>query len=77
MTSSQQHGWEQFFQLVRDVKADLTLERLDVASAVADAQVTGTYTYLNTSNGRREHQPVSFRTSFKNQGGQWRIMQVR
>ena len=77
MTSPQQRGWEQFFQLVRDVKADLTLERLDLASGAADAQVTGMYTYLNTSTGRQERQPVSFHASFKNQGGVWRIVQVR
>jgi hypothetical protein len=71
----QQRGWEQFFQLVRDVKADLSVAQLDRSNGTA--QITGTYTYLNTSTGRSERQPVSFHASFRNQDGQWRITQVR
>jgi hypothetical protein len=77
MTAMQQRGWEQFFQLVRDVKAQLSVARLDTAGGVANAQVTGTYTYLNTSTGRTESQPVSFRATFEHQGGRWRMAQVR
>jgi serine/threonine protein kinase len=77
MTSVQQRGWEQFFQLVRDVKTELSVQQLDLAAGTAEAQINGTYLYLNTSTGRREHQPVAFRASFKNQGGAWRIVQVR
>ena len=57
----QQRGWEQFFQLVRDIKAELTVGRSDVTDATADAQVGGSYTYLNTSTQRTERQPVAFR----------------
>jgi serine/threonine protein kinase len=77
MTGLQARGWEQFFQLVRDVNARLSVSRLDVSNGTAVAQVTGTYTYLNTSTGRTESQPVSFRASFRNEGGRWRIREVR
>ena len=77
MTSLQQRGWEQFFQLVRDVKAQLSIAKLDVSGGSADAQITGTYNYLNTSTGRAETQPVSFRASLRNDSGRWRISQVR
>jgi serine/threonine-protein kinase len=78
MTGVQQRGWEQFFQLVRDVKARLAVARLDLSSSgTADAQISGTYTYHNTSTGRMENQPVSFHASFKNEGGRWRMSQVR
>ena len=77
MTGVQERGWEQFFQLVRDVKAELSAQQLRVAGDAADAQVTGTYLYQNTSTGRQERQPVSFHASFKRQGGVWRIVQVR
>ncbi|MGH7509140.1 MAG: protein kinase domain-containing protein [Gemmatimonadales bacterium] len=77
MTGVQQRGWEQFFDLVRDVKAQLSVARLDLSTGTADAQVTGTYTYLNTSNGRTETRPVSFHASFRHEGGQWRMRQVR
>jgi hypothetical protein len=77
MTPVQQRGWEQFFQLVRDVKTQLSVGRLDVSSGTADALITGTYTYLNTSTGRAESQPVSFHASFRQEGGRWRMRQVR
>jgi hypothetical protein len=77
MTGMQQRGWEQFFQLVREVKAELSAQQLSVAGEAAEAQVTGTYLYLNTSTGRQERQPVSFHASFKRQDGVWRIAQVR
>jgi serine/threonine protein kinase len=77
MTGLQQRGWEQFFQLVRDVKARLSVARLDVSTGTADAQITGTYTYLNTSSGKTESQPVSFHATFRNEGGRWRMSQVR
>ena len=77
MTSVQQRGWEQFFQLVRNVKTDLSVARLDVSGRTAEAQITGTYNYLNTSNGRAERLPVAFHASFTNDGGRWRISQVR
>jgi serine/threonine protein kinase len=77
MTGVQQRGWEQFFQLVRDVKARLSVARLDFSTGTADAQITGTYTYLNTSSGRTESQPVSFHATFRNEGGRWRMSQVR
>jgi serine/threonine protein kinase len=77
MTGVQRRGWEQFFQLVRDVKARLSVARLDVSSGTADAQITGTYTYLNTSSGKTESQPVSFHATFRQEGGRWRMSQVR
>jgi serine/threonine protein kinase len=77
MTGVQQRGWEQFFQLVRDVSARLSIGGLNVSSGTADAQISGTYTYLNTSTGRAENQPVSFHASFRQEGGRWRISQVR
>jgi tRNA A-37 threonylcarbamoyl transferase component Bud32 len=77
MTGLQARGWEQFFQLVRDVKARISVSKLDVSGATAEAQITGTYEYLNTSTGRAETQPVAFQASFRNEGGKWRIREVR
>jgi hypothetical protein len=77
MTGLQQRGWEQFFQLVRDVKAQLSLARLDASHGTAEAQITGTYTYLNTSSGKTESQPVSFHATFRQEGWRWRMSQVR
>jgi serine/threonine protein kinase len=77
MTSLQQRGWEQFFQIVRDVDAKLSVGQLDVDKDTAGAQVTGTYTYRNTSTGRTEQQPVAFHASLKKTAGQWLISQIR
>jgi hypothetical protein len=77
MTPVQQRGWEQFFQLVRDVKADLAVSHLQLTSGGAEAQVSGTYSYQNTSTGRAERQPVSFHVSFRQHGGAWEMTQVR
>jgi hypothetical protein len=77
MTQAQRHGWEQFFQLVRDVRAQLNLERLDVGDSSAQALVRGSYTYLNTSTQRSERQPVSFSAILRRQGGRWGIVEIR
>jgi serine/threonine protein kinase len=77
MTPLQQRGWEQFFQVVRDVKAQLTVGQLDVGKDTASAQVTGTYIYRNTTTGRTEQQPVAFNATFKRDSGQWLISEVR
>ena len=77
MTPVQQRGWEQFFQLVREVKAQLDVDRLDVTDSKAEAQVRGTYTYLNTSTQRSERQPVSFSALLRREGGQWSIVEIR
>jgi len=77
MTPVQQHGWEQFFQLVRDVTAQLDVDRLDVTDSKAQAQVRGTYTYLNTSTQRSERQPVSFTALLRREGGRWSIVEIR
>jgi hypothetical protein len=77
MTPMQQRGWEQFFQLVRDVKAELSVAQLEVSGGTAAARITGTYDYLNTSTGRAERQPVSFQAAFTSVGGRWRISEAR
>ena len=76
MTPAQAQGWEQFFGLVREVKAQLAISRLEVTSGTAEAQIAGMYTYLNTSTQREERQPVSFRATFRRDGDRWRILQI-
>jgi hypothetical protein len=77
MTGVQQRGWEQFFQLVRNIDAELAVTGLVLSNGGAESQVTGTYSYLNTSTGRTERQPVSFHATFRRQAGKWQISQVR
>jgi serine/threonine protein kinase len=77
LTAAQARGWDQFFQTVRDVKAQLSVANLDVTNGAAEAQVTGLYTYLNSSTHQTEKQPVAFHMSLRKEGGSWRITQVR
>jgi hypothetical protein len=77
MTEAQERGWEQFFQLTRDVNAELSVPQLQVSGPTADGVVSGSYTYLNTSNGKVTTQPVTFRATFRAENGKWRLVAVR
>jgi tRNA A-37 threonylcarbamoyl transferase component Bud32 len=77
MTAAQQRGWEQFFQMVRDVKAQLSIASLDVANGTAEAQMTATYTYLNSSTRQTEQQATAFHITLRREAAGWRISQVR
>lgn len=77
MTAAQQRGWEQFFETVRNVKAQLSVAQLEVVNNTAEARISGTYAYLNSSTGRIELQPVAFRATLRQEDEGWRIIQVR
>ena len=77
MTAEQERGWSQFFQLVHQVDAQLDVAQLDTSGGTANARITGSYTYLNSSTGRTEHQPVSFQATLRKTGSGWRISAVR
>ena len=77
MTTQQQRGWEQFFETVRNVQAHLSIASMEVANGTADVRVSGSYAYLNNTTGREEQQPVSFRATLRQEGGSWRMLQVR
>jgi tRNA A-37 threonylcarbamoyl transferase component Bud32 len=77
MSAAQQRAWEQFFGTVRDVRAELSLAQLKLGDGTAEAQITGTYTYMNVSTGSRETQPVGFHASFRRDAAGWLISAVR
>jgi hypothetical protein len=77
MSAPQQRGWEQFFELVHDVKAQLVIERLDVSDSQAEAEVRGTYTYVNASTQRSERRPVSFNATLQRKSARWSIIDIR
>ncbi|HEX3234941.1 MAG TPA: serine/threonine-protein kinase [Gemmatimonadales bacterium] len=77
MTPVQERGWDQFFQLVREVKAQLDVSQLETAGGNAMARITGNYTYRNGSTGRTERQPVSFQAILHRTDAGWRIGEVR
>jgi serine/threonine-protein kinase len=77
VTSAQQRDWQQFFGTVQSVKVSLSVAQVDVNGATAEARITGSYRYQNTSTRRLEEQPVSFRASLQRDGASWRITAIR
>jgi ketosteroid isomerase-like protein len=77
ITATQQRDWQQFFGAVQSIRATLAITQLDITGATADARVSGTYRYENTSTRRSEEQPVSFRASLQRDGATWRIASIK
>jgi tRNA A-37 threonylcarbamoyl transferase component Bud32 len=77
ITAAQQRDWQQFFGAVQSIRATLAITQLDITGATADARVSGTYRYENTSTRRSEEQPVSFRASLQRDGATWRIASIK
>jgi hypothetical protein len=77
ITAAQQRDWQQFFSAVQNVRVSLAITQLDIAGATADARITGTYRYENTTTRRLEEQPVSFRASLERDSALWRLTTIR
>ena len=77
LTPAQERGWQQFFQSVRNVKAQLSIANLEVSNGTAEAQVTGLYTYSNNSTRQAERLPIAFHMSLRRDPTGWRISQIR
>ncbi len=72
----QQHVWEDFFQAVRNLKANLSVTTVDVKGATAEVVVNGAYEFDNATTGRFERRPVTFNASFVSDSGGWRLSAV-
>jgi hypothetical protein len=77
ITGTQQRDWQQFFGAVQNVRATLAITQLDITGATAEARVSGTYRYENSSTRRSEEQPVSFHASLLRDGATWRIASIK
>ena len=77
ITAAQQRDWQQFFSAVQNVKVNLGIAQLDIAGTTAEARVTGTYRYENTTTRRLEEQPVNFRASLQRDAASWRLTAIR
>lgn len=77
LTPAQQQGWEDFFRAVRNLKANLTVTTINVASGSADVVVTGVYEYENATTGRAERRPVTFRATLVSEPAGWRLSAIR
>ena len=77
LTSVQERGWRDFFQVAQDLRVSLGVTDVQQSVDAADAIVTGAFEYRNTQSRRQERQPVSFRATLERGGGGWRITQIR
>lgn len=76
LTSSQQQGFEQFFQAARSINVTFRVTNVEVSGASADARLVGAYEYVTTA-GKTERQPVSFAATLRHEGNGWRLVAVR
>ena len=75
VTSEQQRGFEQFFRSVRSLRAGFAVSHLEVTGATAEARVSGAYDFVG-SDGKSQHQPITFRATLRRDGGAWRLVAV-
>jgi ketosteroid isomerase-like protein len=75
LTAEQQKGFEQFFRSVRSLRAAFTVSHLDVTGATAEARVGGAYDFVG-SDGKSQHQPITFRATLRRDGGSWQLVAV-
>ena len=77
ITAAQQRDWQQFFSAVQNVKVSLAIAQLDITGTSAEARITGTYRYENTSTHRLEEQPVGFHATLGREGARWQLTAIR
>jgi hypothetical protein len=76
LTSSQQQGFEQFFQAARSINVTFRLTNVEASGASAEARLVGTYEYVTTA-GKTVREPVSFAATLRHDGNGWRLVSVR
>ena len=77
LSASQQRGWEDFFQVVRNLKANLRVTTVAAHGATAEATVDGVYLFDNVTTGRAERRPVTFHATFVSDSAGWRLNAIR
>ena len=77
LTAQQQQAWEGFFKSVKNFKAHLTVDRLDVTGTNANAAISAVYEYDNKTSGDSERRALRFQATLSGDAGGWRIVTVR
>jgi serine/threonine protein kinase len=77
LTAAQQRAWEQFFQSTEQIQANLSIASMEQSGSTADVAVGGSFDYVLRGSDRREHRSVFFRSTFRREGGSWRMVTVK
>jgi len=76
LTSQQERGWRDFFQVAQNLRVHLDVTDVRPSADAAEAAVTGAIEYRNTQSRRDERQPVSFRAQLERVPDGWRIRSI-
>src|SRR2546423_5359755 len=77
VTPAEHATFSQFFESVPDLKAALTIDRLVIAGASADAIVSGVYEYRDTKTGRSRRDTTTFRATLVQDSLGWHLSSIR
>lgn len=77
LTGEQEDDLEAALGGMRNLEATLSLGDLVEDGSRATAQVSGTYRFVNRSNGRSEVVPITFTALFERQGSGWVLVETR
>jgi hypothetical protein len=77
LTPAEQTTFSQFFASVSDLKAELTISRLVMAGASADAMVNGVYEYHEVKTGRARRDATAFRATLLQDSTGWHLASIR
>ena len=77
MLPAQAQGWQDLFDIARDIHADLRPTAIEASGDQADVAVSGTLTYRNTNARRQERLPTTFRARLVRAGGTWVITAIQ
>jgi len=76
MTADQARAFDDLFHATRSLQVSLSVTSLQVDGNSADAQVSGTYAFVNT-RGETERQPMSFHATLRRDGNAWALTAIR
>jgi hypothetical protein len=77
LTTAEQATFRQFFASVPQLAAALTINRLIITGASADAIVSGVYEYVDAKTGRPKRDTTAFRATLTQDASGWHLTAIR
>jgi len=77
LTTAEQQAFRQFFESDQQLAAALTINRLVITGASADAIVSAIYEYVDAKTGRHKRDATAFRASLVQDSTGWHLTSIR
>jgi serine/threonine-protein kinase len=77
LTTAEQKAFGQFFETDQQLAAALTINRLVITGASADAIVSAVYEYVDAKTGRHKRDTTAFRASLVQDSTGWHLTSIR